>query len=682
MGVTDSSFWSSGIPRTGDPASGSLLYGYGPYDLLVYGATPSGISAAVAASRHGLKVAIFEPTGWVGGMMTGGITHTDVSETVQKGVVVNWPDQLYRRIAEEGYGVSQNNFWVNSYNGEPSMNLRFITRALNEAGVQVVLNAQLASVAKLGSKITSVSFSGRGGVVSARYFIDATHEGDLAAQSGCTTVIGREANSTYGETNNGVRGLAIGAVQFPNGVDPYVTAGAPSSGLLPGVTSTPLAAIGTGDGGVQAMCYRLLITTDGANKVAFPEPEHYDPMRYELLGRSITAGLTLNAMTDMFNLTGVRGGANFDCNNKACVSLDYMGPEVEEWITASYARRIEIAAKVKDYTLGLFKWLKTDSRVPAVFKANLATYGLVRSEWGDNGNFPPALYVREGRRVVGDYVMKEGDLILANGVTDPIALAYYMADSHPVQWVISGGMVKSEGQIDVTVPPGIPVSYRVLLPKQAECTNLWVTSSMSTSRVVHTSLRMEPILMAMGYAAGAAAAIASARGCTSRAVPYSELSRIIDIRRTQEPKSVVMDPANSLATGAVTQNPASSWTISTSQFGWIGAGYASDGNTGKGKTLTYQPNLREPGNYRILAMYPTGTGQDASRANNVPITIAHAAGTTNLVLNQQSGGQGGDWDDLGVYPFAAGTPSANSVVVGTTGTSSFVIGPALKFVKQ
>lgn len=160
MGVTDSSFWSRGIPLTIDPASGSLLYGYGPYDLLVYGATPSGISAAVAASRQGLKVAIFEPTGWVGGMMTGGITHTDVSETVQKGVVVNWPDQLYQRIAEEGYGVSQNNFWVNSYNGEPSMNMRFIARALKEAGVQVVLNAQLASVAKSGAKITSVTFSG------------------------------------------------------------------------------------------------------------------------------------------------------------------------------------------------------------------------------------------------------------------------------------------------------------------------------------------------------------------------------------------------------------------------------------------------------------------------------------------------------------------------------------------
>ena len=204
---------------TFDPASGIPQSGYGPYDLLVYGATPSGISAAVAAARQGMKSAIFEPTGWIGGMMTGGIAHTDVSETVQKGVVVNWPGQLFRRIAEDGYGILQNNYWVNSYNGEPSMNMRFIARALKEAGVQVVLNAQLASVSKSGAKILTATFTNCG-TVSARCFVDATYEGDLSAAAGCTTVIGRESNSTYGETNNGVRPLATGPVQFPDGVDP------------------------------------------------------------------------------------------------------------------------------------------------------------------------------------------------------------------------------------------------------------------------------------------------------------------------------------------------------------------------------------------------------------------------------------------------------------------------------
>ena len=665
---------------TFDPASGAPSGGYGPLDVLIYGATPAGISAAIAASRQGMKVAIFEPSGWIGGMMTGGICHTDVAETIQKGVVVKWPDEVFRRIADEGYGVSQNNFWVNSYNGEPAVNARILTRALNDAGVKVVLNAQLASVTKSGPKIINATFANRG-VVGARCFIDATYEGDLAAASGCTTVIGREANATYGETNNGVRALATGAVQFPDGVDPYVTPGVPASGLMPGVTATPLAATGTGDGGVQAICYRLTLTSVGANKIPWPEPSNYNPQRYELLGRAITAGLVLNGMGDLFTPTSVRGGKS-DLNNKACLSLDYVGPECKEWITASWSRRMEIAAMLKDYTLGLMKWAKSDSRTTSALKTDVAFYGLCKDEFGDYGGFTPQVYIREGRRVIGDYVMKEGDLIVANGVTDPIALGYYMMDSHPVQWLVNSGMVKCEGRIDVAIPTGVPVSYKVLLPKQAECTNLWVTSAMSTSRVVHASLRMEPILMAMGYAAGAAAAIAAARGCTSLNVPYAELSRIIDIRRTQDPKSVVMDPANSLATGTVTQSPASSWTIVTSQFGWIGTGYASDGNTGKGKTLTYQPNLTEPGNYRVLAMYPTGTGQDASRSNNVPVTINHAAGTTNLTLNQQSGGQGGDWDDLGVYPFASGAPSANSVVVGTTGTTNFVIGPAVKFVKQ
>jgi FAD dependent oxidoreductase len=204
---------------------------------------------------------------------------------------------------------------------------------------------------------------------------------------------------------------------------------------------------------------------------------------------------------------------------------------------------------------------------------------------------------------------------------------------------------------------------------------------MSASHVAFASLRMEPVLMALGQAAGIAASLAAHRGLTVHNVPIRELKNKQDIYRTVADRAVVLDVSGAYRNGCITQRPPSSWTLASDMFGYIGRGYFTDGNTGKGKTLTFTPDITEPGSYRVYVKYPTSASVDADRSNAVPVTIRHAVGTTRLTLDQTSAGQGGDWDDLGVYLFDRGSPQIQTVTIETNGTDRPVVMSAVKLVK-
>jgi hypothetical protein len=547
-------------------------------DVCVYGATPSGIAAAIAARREGCSVLLLEPTASIGGMVSGGIGRSDVDEGMSKALIVGFADEFFGTIAKEGYYRSPNSFWVHSYNGEPSVNLQCFKRFLAQHQITPILNAKLASVQMNGRVIVSATFACLG-TVQAKVFIDASFEGDLLTQAGCSYFIDREANAHYGETHNRVRGLTQGASQFPGGVDPYVEPGDPASGVLPFVSTAALPAVGSESTQVEAFCYRLVLTNNAPNKVAIPEPTIYDPLKYELLERAITAGLKANAITDLLMLTELQDPTKFDPNNQGPMSVDYVSPECREYLTAPWPRRQQIAQNIREYTLGLFKWLQTDPRVPSALKASVGSYGLCGDEFGAYGGFSPQLYIRESRRLVGDYVMNETHMTLDNGVTDEIALGYYTADTHVVQNLILDSQVKNEGPDAFNPPPGYKIPYRILLPKASECTNLLATFCMSASHVAFASLRVEPVLMALGQAAGIAAALAVHRGLTVHNVQIRELKNKQDIHRT----------------------------------------------------------------------------------------VAE--------------GQGGDWDDLGVYPFDRGSPGTQTITIETNGTDSPVVMNAVKLVK-
>ncbi len=683
----------------------ALVSGDANRGVVVYGATPAGCAAAIAAARQGKPVILLSESARVGGMLGWGINHQDVNTAVSPSILSGFARELLARVGKnETVNAKTWQRWHRlSCDGRPSWFIRAMNELLSgERNIQIVYNCgDVVGVSKGGTVITSVTVRSGGSYVGAQ-FIDASYTGDLMAAAGCTFSIGREANATYSETSNGIRTAA--AWTPPTGtalsaLDPYVTAGVAGSGLLPNVDGSGLGTTGAADGRVMLFNFRLFVTNAGSDRVAFPLPDltRYNPLNYELLGRAMNAqpGAFTTFLATSGSASGVVTGyqnainANyFDLNSRNGISTNYPNQtECREYITATESRRAEIRENVKQWILGLFYWLRFsgDSRIPAGVSSTVGNYGLSSTELQATGGFSPELYVREGRRVVGDYVFDENDFTLANGFTaEAIAWAFYDIDSHMVRIVNDAGVAKLEGSIlsamSASAAPqiGSAIPYKVLLPKVAECTNLLCPGSPSMSRVAWSSLRMEPILMMFGQAAGCAAALAIDVGTTVQAVSTSRLLRLTDPYDVWDGIVLGTDGA-SYTEGTLTQSPAASWATSATRWGFVGTSALSDSNTGKGKTLTFAPNIQETGSYEVLFRYPPDA---TGRANNLNVTVNSVGVATVVAVNQvYPGGAGGAWESLGTYTFRKGTPSADTVVINTTSTTDFVVASAIKWRK-
>ena len=138
----------------------------------------------------------------------------------------------------------------------------------------------------------------------------------------------------------------------------------------------------------------------------------------------------------------------------------------------------------------------------------MLSWGYPKDEFQDNAGFPHQLYVREGRRMIGEYVMTEHNCLGKESVKDGIGLAAYTMDSHNCQRIVVKGMVKNEGDVQIGGFPPFPISYRSITPKRSECTNLLVPVSMSASHIAFGSIRMEPVFMVLAQSAAVAACMA------------------------------------------------------------------------------------------------------------------------------------------------------------------------------
>lgn len=650
-----------------------------PFDLIVYGANPGGIAAAISAAQRGARVAILERTNWVGGMTAGGISQTDVNAPRSSATVVGFANDFYRAIGKKYYGTSRRAqvFWSSGYSTECKVSLIEFQARLLAAGVTVFLGQQLISVSKTDTRITSAKFTG--GALSAPQWIDATYEGDLLAMAGCSFSIGREANAQYTETDNGIAALLSDATQFHASVDPYVTPGVPSSGLLPTISSDTLGTTGAASDQVQAMCYRINITNDVSIRVPFPEPASYDPLQYELLGRHAAlaggAWTTIQSVIQLFTIATIKN----DVLHAAPISIDYISPESTEYITATPERRAQIEANMKNFTLGLLKFIGTDTRFPAAVRADVATYGFCSDEWTSNGSFPPVPYVRCGRRMVGDFVLRDSHIKAANAFTDPIAYSYYAIDSHHVRRLLSGGQVKNEGKKIGSAYVGAVIPFAVITPKVTECTNLTVTFAVSATYSAHCSVRMEPISMAFGQAAGITAAWAARTGSNVQAMDYTYLASEMDIKGTNKRDGSLL-AVTTFTDGTITETGVWSDQLQDGagpNYQFVNVGTKARQSTAAGATIKFAPNIRENGNHDLWLRWPDD--QAVTRSTAVPVTVAHAGGTTTFTVNQQGQtGDGGNWFYVGRFFMRRGTPSADYVQLGTDGVGGSTVAMALK----
>jgi hypothetical protein len=493
-----------------------LLSACATTDLVVYGGTSAGVVAAVQAARQGRTVVLIEPGVHLGGMTTHGLGMTDTGKTDAIGGVAR---EFYSRVkayyAPDAPGDAQWRF-------EPHVAEQILETMLREQGarIAVVRGERLerdAGVAKTGARIMALTMeSGRR--FAGRMFVDATYEGDLLAAAGASFTVGRESNKTYGETLNGVQTGNATHHQFERRVSPYVVAGDPKSGLLPGILPEPPGPDGSADDKVQAFCFRLCLTDDPNHRVPIERPTGYDARDFELLLRNLEAGD--HRLPCTFDRVPNR---KTDSNNRGAVATDCIGGSWR-WPHASYKEREQILATHRRWQQGLLWTLQNDPRVPEPIRREYRKWGLARDEFVDHGHWPPQLYVRESRRLVAGYVVTEHDCMGRRRAEDSVGLASYTMDSHHVQrYVDREGHVRNEGDVQVRVPGPFPVSYQAIVPRRDECENLLVPVCLSASHIAFGSIRMEPVFMVLGQSAATAVSLAIERGVAVQDVPYPEL---------------------------------------------------------------------------------------------------------------------------------------------------------------
>jgi hypothetical protein len=373
------------------------------------------------------------------------------------------------------------------------------------------------SVLKEGKRIIGIRLEG-GQLVNAKVFIDASYEGDLMAGAGVSYTVGREASSQYGEDLDGLQVRRATKNQLPIGLDPYIKKGDAGSGLLPGVNPPTTEADGTGDRRIQAYCYRMCLTSDPAHRVAISRPDGYREEDYELLFRAIEAG----AKGPFFKLDPIPNHKT-DSNNAGGISTDYIGMNYD-YPEADYAGRERIAQAHRDWQLGLIWTLQHSPRIAPAMRTYYSRWGLPDDEFADNGHWPYDLYIRESRRMVGDYVLTESVLAHGVAVERPVGIGSYAMDSHNVQRLVGmDGMVHNEGDVQKPVKQPYQIDYGVLLPKRTECDNLLVPFCISATHIAFGSVRMEPVFMILSQSAASAADIALEDHVAVQDVPYEQL---------------------------------------------------------------------------------------------------------------------------------------------------------------
>lgn len=541
------------------------------YDLVIYGGTSAGVTAAVQAARLNKSVLIIEPgtEQQLGGLTTGGLGRTDFgNKRIIGGISLefykeinkyylndsNWTwqnrgeyfkNQTYHpgatNIEEESMwffepSAARSIFqhWIQKFNIPVLYGERIIREGEGKAiekegGWRVAVPGSVSDgVVKKDGKITEIVMES-GTRIKARYFIDATYEGDLLAGAGVSFTVGREGFDIYEESLNGIRTeLSIPDTgvpawrhhQFEPAVDPYVVQGNPDSGLLPMIKSNGPGTEGKSDHKIQAYCFRMCLTDVPENRISFEKPEGYNELDYEMLLRNYEAGFSRLPW-----INSPMPNRKTDTNNQSAFSTDFIGANYD-YPEASYAERKNIVDAHLQYQMGLMWTLANHPRIPDDIRTEMSRWGVTKDEFVEGNGWQDQLYIREARRMISDVVMTQHHCQGKVVENESIGMGAYGMDSHHTQrYVDESGYVKNEGDVQIGLRKPYPISYKSILPKETECANLLVPVCLSASHIAFGSIRMEPVFMVLGQSAAIAACMAIDKDCSLQEIPYAELKQ-------------------------------------------------------------------------------------------------------------------------------------------------------------
>ena len=508
-------------------------------DVVVYGATPSGIMSAITVKRNGKTVIIVEASKWVGGILGAGLK--PVQDMPNYEAVGGKTRELMRKIGidqqdEEGITLDEVRRISREEMSPIDVRTDFL-ELLAEHDILVIYDHRISHTIKNKTRIEGAVFDlapfDENGLppaeattddhlrVEADIFIDASYEGELMARSGVSNRIGRESRMVYGEEFAGVR-------PFDNitPISPFVEPENPQSGLLPLVEDDHDKDLGAGDHYTQAYNYRFYVTSDPDRRVSITPPDNYDPMDYELVGRyvkyikeiSVDQAELENRLSMIF--PGWRNAGEYNYQRRSLITMAPLGIS-HLYVGGDYGTKARVWKAHQDYLRGLHHFLSTDERVPEFFREQTASLGLDGYHHPDTNGWPHQLYIRVSRRMVGEYTITAHDVYNRTDIDDPIGLAQYGIDTYPSRRIwfergyttyvaIEGNMFVGGSRGPTNVP--YPIPYRSITPQRHEVTNLLVPVLFSASHLGYASARMEPTFMIAGESAGVAAVQAMEEG--------------------------------------------------------------------------------------------------------------------------------------------------------------------------
>lgn len=695
-------------------------------DVVIYGGTPSGIMAAVAAARAGKRVVLVEPSAHIGGIVAGGLTKTDIG---RRETIGGLPAEFFARVRahyEREFG--KNSEQARASKGgiffEPHVAEQVFQEMLSEATVTVLKNRLLIS-ASLGpnhlQSITVQSPEKASQQIAGRVFIDTSYEGDLMAAAHVPYRVGREGAAEYNES-------------------------------LAGMNRGPKELIGKGDERLQAYSIRSTITNRADLRVPFPKPQHYTPEVFVDFLEHIRKK-KIHTFDQLFPDVPEWGPVNGKSDPNKADDVDGNLNYVE----ADAATRHAVYEHTRDLWLTFWYMLQNDPSLSDEFKQTAKEWGLPKDEFTDTGNVSAQLYVREARRMLGRYVMTQRDVQHDRTKTDGIAIGSYVIDSHPVQTILTEhGMIQEGGNIaGWTDPYSIP--YRSITPYSPD--NLLVPVDLSATHIAYCTIRMEPVFMTLGQAAGLAASMAIEKHSSVQEISTDELRKrlreqnvpldpmfrprvAIEMDGAATPGAPVQFQVKTLeirspltkyfwnfdGSGSVQSIEASPrWSFSTDKPSTISLTVVdSDGNASliakrtiagtaentpdvtlnydqaqehglwdkttvsglderdlvawhdldkdKGtKSVRFETRLSRPGTYRLAIAYPKGV----RRASNVPIIVKTSEGTRTLHLNEKIKDTPFAFVPLADFHMTPG--ESPSVTVGTADTDGDVAIEAIRW---
>jgi len=637
-------------------------------DVCVYGGSSAGVMAAYTAKMNGKSVLLIEPGKHLGGLTAGGLGYTDIGN---KYAVSGLARDYYRRIGAH-YGKFEQ--WI----FEPHVAENLFQEYIKRASVEVLYEHRLVDATLAKSAITAIAVEPSNGgapvVIKAKVFIDCTYEGDLMAKSKVSYVIGRESNKDYKETYNGYQVMT--GHQFPDGIDPYRVKGKPESGLLSGISPASPRETGSGDKMVQAYNFRICLSNDPANMIPITRPDNYDSTRYELLVR-----LMEKEPKRPFNKIlkpDLMPNGKTDINNNGPISTDMIGMNYD-YPEATYEQRAAIIKTHEDYTKGLLYFIATSRRLPPHLGEEMRKWGYPKDEYKDNGHWSHQAYIREARRMVGEYVMTQANCESKEVVKDGVGMAAYTMDSHNTQRLVINGMVKNEGNVEVGGFPPYPIAYRSLVPKRAECTNLLVPVCLSATHIAYGSIRMEPVFMVLAQSSAVAACMAIDKKTPVQDVNITQLQQRLKTDPLSDKSTAEILVDNDDATAVVKTG---TWTRIPKAPGAYGPSVFADTSSYKQpkSSVRFTPAIVKAGQYRVYIYCP----RTIKGTSKMTITVYNGKAAKDVVISPNEvkveGQTSGEWIPLGSYSLPVGKSAYASVT--TAGADGILVADAVLFVPE